>query len=276
MRIIDFDAPFHKHLEKWMRENAGRFKNADEMEEHAGSIYVSFINQRFDWLDGLSPSEYFQGMNDARALVAALYEYRRASVQIPELMLARITELGQASVEPLLGLVRDEAAGEELKAVALNLLIELDTDAPMEDCFRLIDRAGEGDMVAEVAAELIQNLGCKAVPGMLARIDTASTPARATYLDLLCNFPGDERIYTYTVREFLRQDTKRALFATLLGRLGDHRAIDVLQAVLSMEDINYLDYLEIANAIEMLGGDAGGRERDFSGDPYYESLRGLS
>jgi hypothetical protein len=42
-----------------------------------------------------------------------------------------------------------------------------------------------------------------------------------------------------------------------------------------MEDINYLDYLEIANAIEMLGGEAGDRDRDFSGDPYYESLRDM-
>ena len=65
------------------------------------------------------------------------------------------------------------------------------------------------------------------------------------------------------------------MFASLLGKLGDPRAIDALRMVMGMEDINYLDYLEIANAIEMLGGEAGDRDRDFSGDPYYESLRDM-
>ena len=36
-------------------------------------------------------------------------------------------------------------------------------------------------------------------------------------------------------------------------------------------EINYLDYIEVRNAIEALGGDAP-EERDFTGDPYYESL----
>ena len=38
------------------------------------------------------------------------------------------------------------------------------------------------------------------------------------------------------------------------------------------QDINYLDYIEIVNAIEALGGEVDD-SRDFSGDPYYESLR---
>ena len=65
------------------------------------------------------------------------------------------------------------------------------------------------------------------------------------------------------------------MFASFLGKLGDQRAIEPLRQAMSMDDINYLDYLEIANAIEMLGGEAGNRDRDFSGDPYYESLRQL-
>ena len=36
--------------------------------------------------------------------------------------------------------------------------------------------------------------------------------------------------------------------------------------------INYLDYVEIVSAIDALGGERP-PEREFSGDPYYESLR---
>ena len=36
--------------------------------------------------------------------------------------------------------------------------------------------------------------------------------------------------------------------------------------------VNYLDYVEIVSAIEALGGDRP-PEREFTGDPYYESLK---
>lgn len=275
MRIIDFDAPFHRYLTDWMRENAGRFRDAEAMEAQAGEIYLRFINQRADWLDGRSPAEYFAAFEDAAELTRALVEYEVASVPVPELMLSRIVQLGETAVQPLLALVRDEAAGEAVRQTALNLLIELDTAEPMEACFALIDRAEADDALAEVASELLQNLGAAAVPGMLERLDRANEHALAIYLDLLCNFPGDERIYTYTMREFLRRHDQRALFASLLARLGDARALDALGRVIRMEDLGYLDYLEIANAIEALGGEPGARDRDFAGDPYYESLARL-
>ena len=65
---------------------------------------------------------------------------------------------------------------------------------------------------------------------------------------------------------------KTALFASLLGKLGAPRAIPALQQALDAPGIHYLDYLELRNAGEALGGDVR-CERDFSGDPYYESLR---
>ena len=39
-------------------------------------------------------------------------------------------------------------------------------------------------------------------------------------------------------------------------------------------DINYLDYIEIANAVRALGGEVE-KERSFEGDPYYESMKRL-
>jgi len=41
---------------------------------------------------------------------------------------------------------------------------------------------------------------------------------------------------------------------------------------MDMNDISYLDYIEIVNAIEALGGEVSA-DREFNGDPYYESLK---
>ena len=45
----------------------------------------------------------------------------------------------------------------------------------------------------------------------------------------------------------------------------------MLEAAASKE-INYIDYTEICNAIEMLGGEPD-RKREFDGDAYYEMMK---
>ena len=58
----------------------------------------------------------------------------------------------------------------------------------------------------------------------------------------------------------------------VLGEIGDPSAIGPLREMLESAELSYGAYLEIRNAIEMLGEDAG-PERDFTGDPDYEALR---
>ena len=99
----------------------------------------------------------------------------------------------------------------------------------------------------------------------------ASDDAQETLLDVLCNFPGNEKTYELVMERFQREKEHIAFFASLLGKLGDERAIPALTRAMQENGINYLDYIELRNAIEALGGDAPA-ERDFSGDPYYESL----
>ena len=272
MKPIDFDAKLRSYLETWMKENAGKYRDVDEMESHVADAFASFADTRWDWLDGQSPTEYFDSLTDANALVQGLIDYECAGMDAPDLMLSRICALGSDAVEPLIALLRDENAKEALRVTAINLLTSLQAQSAMADCFELIDKESP---LMDVAAELLSSLGETAVPGMMERLETAKKRALIIYLDLLCNFPGPECIYHYTEREFVNNPSDRALYASLLGRLGDPRAIEILQRVGAMEDTNYLDALEIANAIEMLGGDAPLRDRDFSGDPYYESLRQL-
>ncbi len=74
----------------------------------------------------------------------------------------------------------------------------------------------------------------------------------------------------------MRLADRRALYATYLARLGDERALDALSRVVNLTDLDYLDYLEVRNAIEALGGQAPEDMRRFDGDPAYESLKNLN
>jgi hypothetical protein len=79
-----------------------------------------------------------------------------------------------------------------------------------------------------------------------------------------------------TVERFLRLADRRSLYANFLAKLGDERALPALLRVAQLSDLNYLDYIEIVNAIEALGGERPARERSFDGDPAYESLKNLN
>lgn len=85
---------------------------------------------------------------------------------------------------------------------ALNLLNEIGSRAPMEMCMDLIENRAETDELADVAAELLTNLGRVVVEPVLQRMERSSRDAKETFLDVLCNFPGDERIYNYAESAF--------------------------------------------------------------------------
>lgn len=275
MKPIDFDAHYADYAEKWVRENMGKYPSIDAMEAQLPQVYLRYLNQPADWLDGKTPGEYFAQMTDPEALTQLLGEYEKQGIDVPDLLLERLTDMGEAAVAPLMALAQDRAQPEPLRVTALNLLIEIGTPEPMDLCLQLIDARKAHDDVADVAAELLGALGQMAVPQMLDRLESASDDAQSTYLDLLCNFPGDERIYTYAMSRFLRDADSRALYASYLGKLGDERAVPQLRQALSLSDINYLDYIEIRNAIERLTGEELGETRAFDGDPYYESLKNM-
>lgn len=273
MKPIDFDAHYAEFAETWIRENMGKYKSIDEMEQQLPGVYLRYLNKPASWLNGEKPADYFNKFGDPDALIAMLFEYEQGGISVPDLLLERIVELGEPAVAPLMALAENADAPESLRATALNLLIEIGSGAPMPLCLQLVDVRAEHDTVADVAAELLEGLGRDAVPAMLERLEGASDAAQQTYLDLLCRYPGDERIYAATLSQFLRNANQRALYASYLGKLGDERATEVLRRALTFSDINYLDYIEIVHAIERITGDTVDANRTFEGDPYYESLK---
>lgn len=272
--ILDFDANFGAYSEKWMEMNKKKFKNIEQMEDAMPDVYMHWLNSPAAFLQGETPGLYFQKFDNAAELVKWMEAYEEAEVPVPDPLMERIADLGEKSVSPLMRAAADSEKDAQMRVTALNLLKEIETDgAPLEMCLAIIDSREADDEVADVAAELLQTLGEDCVPPILERINEVTDEARETYLDVLCNFPGDERIFPPLMEAFETHPDKRALYASYLGKLGDPRAVETLKETLTDPELNYLDYLEIRNAVEMLGGTVE-IDREFAGDPYYEALKG--
>ena len=69
----------------------------------------------------------------------------------------------------------------------------------------------------------------------------------------------------------MKQSKNKALIAGFMAAYGDDRCLEALHQAENARDISYIDYVEICDAIEALGGETA-RDREFDGDEYYEMI----
>ena len=273
MKCINFDRAFERYMAEWMKENSEKYKDdMDVIEDMMPDVYLEFLKKPADFLDGVAPQDYFEQFDNADVLVNWLCDYIAQGVPVPDLLLERVTALGDPAEKSLLALVARDDLPEETQMTAISLLREMESKAPMRRYIDYIASLEEPSDKGDLCAEALMSMGESVVEPILAALSGAGQTGRDIFADVLSNYPGDERIYELMIERFVTRDERRALFASYLAKLGDERAIPMLKEAAQSPDINYLDYVEVVNAIEALGGERP-PEREFSGDPYYESLR---
>lgn len=273
MKCINFDRAFERYMAEWMKENSEKYKDdMDVIEDMMPDVYLEFLKKPADFLDGIAPQDYFEQFDNADMLVSWLCDYIAQGVPVPDLLLERVTALGDPAEKSLLALVARDDLPEETQMTAISLLREMESKAPMQRYVDYIASLEEPSDKGDLCAEALMSMGESVVEPILAALSGARQTGRDIFADVLSNYPGDERIYELIIERFVTRDERRALFASYLAKLGDERAIPMLKEAAQSPDINYLDYVEVVNAIEALGGERP-PEREFSGDPYYESLR---
>ncbi len=93
-------------------------------------------------------------------------------------------------------------------------------------------------------------------------------------MDILSYHPGHEEIYLRLISHLYQADDV-GLYAKLIGRYGDERAVEVLKGFLVEYEPNYYEFLELRAAIEWLGGEIDDmQDEDFEDDPLYQMTYG--
>ena len=273
MNCINFDKQFERYTRDWMEKNAEKYNNnMDMIEAMMPEIYMEFLSMPASWLDGESPEAYFEQYDDAQMLVDWMCAYYEQGVPVPDLLLERITALGDEAEACLLKLPFGENVPHEAALTAISLLGELESTAPMQAYVDFIASLEEPDEKGDMCAEALFAMGDVVIEPIFTVLDHAAETARDIFADILSNYPGEEKTFELLMERFAHCEDRHALFASYLAKFGDDRALPVLLAAALDDRTNYLDYVEIVSAIEALGGERPS-ERDFNGDPYYESLK---
>jgi len=271
MEPINFDEHFTQALDAWMEKNRKKYRRPEDMENAAPDVYLAWLQTPADWLGGATPGTYFNGITDAQTLTELLVRYINEQIPVPDPLLDRIEELGQE--EPVLALLRDKAAPCEARMHAVELLRQWNSLAPMVDYLRWQVERNEEEELLDNALESLRDMGAEAYRPAKAAFRVAGEAGREALLDVLADFPGDDDVLNFALQQFKQCREKRALYAGYLGKLGDDRALEPLLDAAEGEDISYIDFIEVRNAIERLGGEA--PVRDFSDDPTYAAVKRL-
>lgn len=92
-----------------------------------------------------------------------------------------------------------------------------------------------------------------------------SPGARECIADILCDYPEEKRVLPLLLG-LMDTSKNTALIASYIAKFGDAQALPRMMQALEDPAINYLDYVEIANAVRALGGEIG-EERSLRGRP---------
>jgi len=277
-QLIDFDEKFAEYMQTWMVEHRADYGKIEEMEADVPMVSLRWLNEPADWLEGKAPGTFFEDYSDAQELTDWMMAYMKTGIAVPGPLMDRIAMLGEAA--PLVKVLAEELKKEhaerdnEAAMTCISLLMQMDS-AEAADMYIEYIVAQEGDdEVAEAASEALCQLP-QAREAMIAVLDRPmGEAARTALLDALVHMEPHPDVYRWLKRMFLETNDQKALYASFLGKYGNDEAIDMLKAAAQEPELNYLEYLEIRNAIEALGGECD-IVRDFNGDKYFETMKGM-
>ena len=275
MKCINFDDKFADYTAKWMKEHGHEYRNFDAMEADMPRVYMTFLNTPAKWLDGVTPGAYFTQYDDAKDLVDWMAEYCRKEIPVPDMLLEQIQAIGKPCEKRLVTLLKDEDDNitDEARMTAVGLLRDMESTLPkMLYISWQLDREDHDDL-ADNALDSLREMGKVVVQPMLQELPKANRAGQEAFLDVLVNYPGSQQVFDLAVRLFKENPMRRALFASYLAKLGDDRALPVLMEAAMDEKCKYMDFIELRNAIEVLGGEP--PKKEFYEDDEYAALRAM-
>ncbi len=273
MKCVDFDSQFARWLKNWMEKHQGDYADVDQMELAVPQVYARFLDTPAPWLGGEKPGAFFEKYQDPGMLVDWLEQYLDTGVPVPDMLLNRISALGEEAAPLLMALLHHPGATGEKRMLAVTLLREIGSLLPLQTYVDWQEQRAWEDELCDNALDSLEQMGEAPRAAMLAALPGATPPGQEALLSVLTRLAFDEEVLDTLLRLFERLPQRRAILSAYLGRLGDPRALPALMLAAQEKELAYLDYIELRAAIEALGGEA--PERDFPQDPGYDAISGL-
>lgn len=265
--MIDFDKLFENYVIEWYKEHSGEFEDVDEVEAQMPKIYSQWADAPLTALGGIAPRAFFDNITSAGELIEILIGTSEGENNPCALLLDRIEKAPECG-EGLRAIIFGDYSAKQ-KMLSINLLRTMGEELPLETFAEWLIKDSIDKDLLEVAIEALNENADLVADKLFALINQANNAQKTCIAEVLVNAQKDERTYNLLLELFAIGD-KVPLYAGYIGKYGDERAVSVLYRAL--DTCNYMEYIEIKNAIERMGGIVD-ETRDFSEDMYYKIIK---
>lgn len=267
MKFENLDKLFELYVQEAVRKNKEKYSSHEALEDDLGMLFNRFENVRIKTLDGKTPKEYAAELREDGEIFDYVSKCLENNIEVTDTICDEVVR-AEGATEYLNGLLYEN--NKDAKLLAALLLKEID-DEEVEDIFISVLTNDEmPDEVKTVAFEYLSDGDDCVSEKILEIINSVPEKNQGILVEVLSNFKGRKDVFYWLVTMLQRAEDVPT-YAGLLGRYGDAAAIDILKSFASEVDINYVEFVEIRNAVEELGGEMT-EEKDFSDDPYYKYI----
>jgi len=263
--LIDFDKKFRQYMDSWLKENlrSDSDKTIEDLEEEVPAVYAKWVEAEQVYFDQFSAVE----------LIEMLSEYMASEITVPDILCDAILQKKEQTQEPLYKLFKYGVYNTENHMILINLLSAMGSTLPVLDFISIVVQHEEDGEVINAAAEALRFMGEDSFLPLLKAYDTATNVnAKEMLMNAMIYNPFRQDILCDRLIDLFSQSNSKAFIAGLIAEYNDKDCLPALYIAENSKEIDYIDYTEICNAIEALGGNTE-RNREFEGDAYYDMLK---
>ena len=260
MKLIDFDKIYNDYVIKWTKKNIAKLQNNDPL-KFVDTIYKEWKETPLKEINNLTVTQYFDNFN-INDTIELLKGYNNACLTTPSPLIDKLCR--KEYEDSLVKLLLDYNNSEELILMAANILEEQESKKHIGILAEILLDINYKKEVRELAIEILAVHATEVKDRLLPKIN-GNFDNDAYIADVLAYCKNDETIFNLLEKLF-KSGKDYQLYAAYLGMYDDERALPHLQKRLKSEELGYVEFLEIRNAIERLGGEVT-EQKDFSFDP---------
>jgi hypothetical protein len=243
----------------------------ETIKQHLAKDLEKWANDSSVELDGMSPTDYFNSIDDMAQLID-LFELaaKVCDNDIPNPLLDRLKTFNEVAESKLLALATDERLlyDEEAQIVSLMAIRTIGkwkAVSALEPLLQLLFGIEEdNEVIIEEILNTMTQLGSNAAQRIIEILDESSTIGNVEeyLLDTLVKLginQKDRSLYDLifkTIKSVFSKMENKLFGAICLGNFGDGRAIPALRGFVekNKDTIDYETFMEIKSAIHRLGG----------------------
>ncbi|MBR2989235.1 MAG: hypothetical protein IKC64_05895 [Clostridia bacterium] len=266
---MDFDKLFEEFLTDWLEEHKQEY-TPDEVEYMLPELYDKWLTTPSKALGGISPEGYYANKTDPKELVDEFIAMNEGDNNPSSLLIDHIVEV-EGCEKYLVDIIENHTDPKTVIG-AMNILQEMGAKPSVDRYLFFITTDGVDEGVSELASEVLKEMASEVRDRIFELLPTATLEVKEIFAEILVETEHDDRIFDLLKELFVTSDNT-PFIAGLIARYGDERSVSYLYPAL--DDCNYLEFIEIRNAIESLGGVVDDEYRDFSDDEYYKAMKNL-